>query len=107
MVCIDFVVASPFGSMCVLSETMSKFSFSIIKPTEPQAETDLEDGDEPELHVERSGVAPDHVGDLGAHVDGEGLGAGGEARGREDGRVHLHVVVRVQRVAYVVVHLGK
>ena len=67
---------------------------------------DLEDGDEPELHVERGGVAPDHVGDLGAHVDGEGLGAGGEARGRQDGRVHLNVVVRVQRVADVVVHLG-
>ena len=68
--------------------------------------TDLEDGYEPELHVERGGVAPDHVGDLGAHVDGEGLGAGGEARGREDGRVHLNVVVRVQRVADVVVHLA-
>ena len=67
--------------------------------------TDLEDWDEPELHVKRSGVAPDHVGDLRAHVDGEGLGAGGEARGREDGRVHLHVVVGLQGVSDVVVHL--
>ena len=66
----------------------------------------LEDGDEPEFHVERRGVALDHVRDLGAHVYREGLGARGEAGGRKYGRVHLDVVVRVEGVPDVVVHLA-